>query len=259
MVVATCARLEFGVRSIALLFSFLVPFWLTQWAEYHTHIMEHSIGGGIIGITEGQLTGMLVMILPAVYGPDLFMMDVVEYFPVGWGTLPAWYCGGKRCRATFRDPFLWLQLFAASCFAISSFWTVLGHAKDKSRALMQTVPIFLLMLLGGAWCTTIPHAHTHPRLIIFSLGMAFTFLNNKLIVAGMCRMEYKAFHTILLPLPIIYVISKLRLLPRHDDVLLGAYCAFCVYKLWKYTLNVVVEISNFLGIYVLRLGKRKDD
>lgn len=261
MTITSCARFGFGVRAVALLFSFQVPFWLGQWAEYHTHMMEHSLGGWL-GITEGQLTGMAIMFLPAVLGPDWILMKLGDIHPsLGGGTLPAWYCGGgKPCTFTIQDAVLGAQVLIALAFAANSFRAVLGHAEKKSQAMIQTVPIFLLMVLGVAWCTSIPHTNTHPRLVIFSLGVAFTFLTNKLIVAGMCRMEYKAFHTILLPLPVIYVIAKLRLLPRHDDVLLGAYCAFSVYKLHKYTLNVVEEISQYLGIYALRLGKRgKDD
>jgi len=251
MTIVSAARMGFGVRAVILLFSFQVPFWLSQWAEYHTHMMEHSLGGWL-GITEGQLVGIFVMFLPAVAGTEFFLMDL------GIGNAPAWYCGGEPCAITIREPFLLAQCIVAMIFACTNFYTVLTNAKHVPQAMMQAVPILLLMVLGIAWCTTIPHASTHPRLVIFSLGMAFTFLCNKMIVAGMCRMEYKTFHTILVPLPIIYIVSYFRLLPRHDDVLLGGYCAYSVYKLQKYTRNVVQEISHHLGIYVLALGKREN-
>jgi len=264
MTVMASMRMGFGVRAISFLFSMLVPFWLSQWSEYHTHMMEHSLGG-FVGITEGQLVGMATMALPAVLGPEWMFMTLADLHPSLSGfsgnILPAWYCidSGRytgTCALTLQDVLLGAQLGVGFTFVISSFRAVLSKASKKREALIQTVPILLLMVLGFAWCTTIPHSKTHPRLVIFSLGMANTFLNNKMIVAGMTKMEYHAFHTILLPLPIIYVIAKFDLLPRHNDILLGAYCAYCYYKVHKYTLQVVEEISQFLGIYILSLGKR---
>jgi len=218
-------------------------------------MMEHSLGGWL-GITEGQLVGIFVILCPALLGPDFYVMDL------DLGSLPAWYCGEEPCAVTPRDLFLWGQLLVALVFVFSSFRAVLALPKaHKTQALRQTVPIFLLMMLGIAWCTTVPHSRKHPQLVTFSLGMAFTFLTNKMIVAGMCRMEYEPWstHAVLIPLPIIYAIMRLRLLPRHEDVLLGAYVAYGVHKLYKYTFNVVEEISQFLGIYVLHLGHRQKE
>jgi len=245
------ARLEFGPRSLITMISLQLPFWMSQWEEYHTHTMEHSLGGWI-GITEGQIAGMLFIATSTIMGPEFWMMTFDSV------TLPGWYCNGAPCPLTPRDLALGTQCSVASVFVFTSFKRVLLNAENKRTAMLQTGPIFILMALGFSWCT-LPHAH--PRLVLFSLGMAFTHLTNKMIVAGMCKMHYH-IHTgwqCLWPLPVIYVIARTRILPRHDDVILGAYCCYCVYKLLKYIRNVVEEISEYLGIYVFTLGPRQDE
>ena len=39
-----------------------------------------------------------------------------------------------------------------------------------------------------------------------------------MIVAAMSRTKYSAFQPVLLPLPLLFLVTKLELLPRHDEV-----------------------------------------
>merc|ERR1712146_63732 len=134
---------------------------------------------------------------------------------------------------------------------------VLTKAKRKGTAMLQALPVFTLALVGYAWCILIPQAH--PRLVLFSLGVSFSFMTCKMIVAAMSRTEYKVFQPVLLPLPIIFIISMLGLFPRHVDVFLGAYLAISVYSFARWIMNTIEEISHFIGIHTFRLGPRAKD
>merc|ERR1711988_1359212 len=104
----------------------------------------------------------------------------------------------------------------------------------------QTFPVYMLTFVGYAWSVMIPHVH--PRLVLFTLGVSFSHMTCKMIVAAMSHTEYHPFQPVLLPLPIICVISKLELLPRHDEVLLGIYTALSTYDMFKWVESAIEEI-----------------
>jgi hypothetical protein len=132
--------------------------------------------------------------------------------------------------------------------------TVYRKAKDFPSALRQTVSVYLLAAVGYAWCVTIPHKH--PRLVIFTLGSSFAHITCKMIVAAMSRTKYSAFQPVLLPLPLLFLVTKLELLPRHDDVLLGVYTAISCYSMAAWVSSAMEEIAVYIGVRKFHLGPR---
>merc|ERR1711988_1425858 len=118
----------------------------------------------------------------------------------------------------------------------------------------QTFPVYMLTFVGYAWSVMIPHMH--PRLVLFTLGVSFSHMTCKMIVAAMAHIDYPIFQSSLIPLPVIFFITKLKLLPRHDDVLLGVYTAVSLYSMCKWVKNAIEEISQYIGIHTFRLGPR---
>jgi len=245
---STSMRLGFSVRTVLLFFSGFIPFWFAQWAEYHTHSLAHSLGW--IGVTEAQLAGVACMLATAIMGPQIWELEL------GIGTLPNSYCAPNRssCPVTLADVFILAQISAATVMSLQCVYAVVKIAKDKWTAALQTLPIMLHTSLGFAWCL-IPH--THPRCVLLSIGVSFNFITCKLIVAAMSHMRYPVYHSILWPLPVLFIIGKFGLMVQQtQDVLLGSYTGWCTYKLYLYATHTIEEISKYLGIYAFTLGPR---
>lgn len=250
MITAMSLHLGFSVRCVSFTMCTLLPFWMAQWTEYHAHILFTSIGG-IVGVTEAQLVSMAIA-LANVFDVGFWVRDL------GTGVnLPPWWCGQEVCPLALNDCAVIAQMFLGAAGTLSCLRAVLPAVRDKGttgEALLQTLPVWMLAFVGYAWCILIPQGH--PRLVLFTLGVSFSHMTCKMIVAAMSHTEYSLFQPALIPLPVIFVISFLRLLPRHDDILLGVYAAVSVYSMGIWVKSAIEEISVYMGIYTFRLGQR---
>lgn len=156
-----------------------------------------------------------------------------------------------------HDIFLGAELMGTVACSTSSVLQVLTFSEKtcrRSEALLQTLPIVMFIVLGCAWAVVLPRAH--PRLALLSLGVSFTYVTCKMIVAAMSQTKYQTFHNILVPLPLLFLVTWFDVMPRHEEVLLGSYAAFVGYKTYRYIRNVIEELSHYLGIYAFKLGPR---
>lgn len=249
MLSAMTLHLGWSVRCVHFTMCMLLPFWMAQWTEYHAHVLPTSIAG-FVGVTEAQLVSMFVTAMN-VYDTGFWVRDL------GIGTLPSWWCGRQSCPIAFNDMFVAAQALLAVMGIAHCTQKVIPAAMSRGTlglAMLQTLPIYMLTLIGFAWSVMIPHMH--PRLVLFTLGVSFSHMTCKMIVAAMSHTEYHLFQPILLPLPIIFAISKSQLLPRHDEVLLGIYTAVSTYDMAKWVKSAIEEISQYIGIHTFRLGRR---
>jgi len=253
MITAMCLHLGFSVRCVTFTMYTLLPFWMCQWTEYHAHVLFTSIGG-IVGVTEAQLMSMAIALVNVV---DIGFWNR----DLGTGvSLPSWWCGQEVCPLALNDCCVFAQILLGAAGCASCLGAVLPAVREKGttgEALLQTLPSLMLALVGYAWCILIPQGHTHPRLVLFTLGVSFSHMTCKMIVAAMSHTEYSLFQPALIPLPVIFVISFLRLLPRHDDILLGVYAAISVYSMGMWVKSAIEEISVYIGIHTFRLGPRE--
>jgi hypothetical protein len=47
-----------------------IPFFLAQWQEYHTHVMNTAVG--IIGVTEGHWASIMAILATGIFGPSIW-------------------------------------------------------------------------------------------------------------------------------------------------------------------------------------------
>ncbi|KAF4685862.1 Choline/ethanolaminephosphotransferase 1 [Perkinsus olseni] len=224
-----------GPRAMAFLMFMIVPFFLAQWEEYHTHVFRSGLS--FYGVTEAQFTSIALHMISFFFGLGIWHMhpissinlEIIDYIIIGISAITGYG-------------------------SIDAMLNVMRHAKDTRTAMMQLIPISALMVCGMLW-TLIPTVH--PRLVLGTFGIAFTYLTNNMILCGMTGMQYPRYHSLLVPLPIIFVIDYLHLFPRHSDIILGLYLGFLVYKSWKFLTDSMEEISTYLGIYALSITKKR--
>jgi len=246
MLMGMSLHLGFSVRCVSLIGCMLLPFWVCQWTEYHTHSLPTNVAG-LIGVTEAQF-GSIMVCLANVYDTGFWNYQV-------GGSMPAWWCGHETCPIELSDYIVWINQLILVFSCSQCLFSVLSTVKRKGAAIIQMLPTFMIAGVGYAWCVMVSHAH--PRLVFFTLGVKFSHISCQMIVAAMAHTEYPVFQWHLLPLPLIFVITSLGLLPRHEEVMLGSYAAISMYTFWKWIQDVIEEISQYIGIKTFTLGPRE--
>jgi len=233
----TMLRQGFSIVTILSMFSVQLSFWFSQYAEHHTHTMEHAVGG-LFGVTEAQLTAILVLIYAGFFGTDHY------YIPL---------LGTQICS---RDIFfVFCVLSGISISVVNCLRVVRTPGVDFKKALLQPIPILAVMTIGTVW-TTIPT--TRPLVVAGTFGMLSTYLTMWIILCAMTRIEYPLLPSILYPLPILFLVCYFEIAPNEVDLLLGAYACYVIYKLYKFVFHTIQEITAHLDIYCLTI-KKKDN
>ncbi|KNC80879.1 hypothetical protein SARC_06778 [Sphaeroforma arctica JP610] len=245
LTIATAASGNLGSSwmTLALMFSVMIPFFVSQWQEYHTRVMSTNIG--IIGVTEGQCASMFIHVVAALFGPKAL------YTELFWGISILPY----GLYANFIVNFLLTTL---------PMYAVITKAKDAKRAFVELIPIFLLVIFGFLWALDEDETSVfkrHPRLVGGLLGLLFTHMTNQMILSAMTHVQYPIMQWILVPLPFVFAQSYFHLSPRHDGVILGIYLGMAFMESARYALQLIEEITALLGINCLTLEKKfeKDD
>eukprot|EP00397_Hematodinium_sp_SG-2012_P029621 GEMP01031310.1.p1 GENE.GEMP01031310.1~~GEMP01031310.1.p1 ORF type:complete len:170 (-),score=13.43 GEMP01031310.1:308-817(-) len=117
-------------------------------------------------------------------------------------------------------------------------------------AVLQTIPILALIVVGCAWASV---PTRHPLLVLATCGTVFTYLTMWMILCAMTRMDYPIYHSILVPLPLLFISSYLNLIPDYNDVVLGGYLSYTIYKTYKFVTNAIQEITSHLNINCLTI------
>eukprot|EP01134_Creolimax_fragrantissima_P002226 CFRG2226T1 len=242
LTLATAASCNLGSSwlTIALMYSVMIPFFLAQWQEYHTHIMSTNIG--VIGVTEGQMASILVHIVAAVLGPQSLYTPII----FGIGLLPIG---------------LYANFAVNVALSAAPMYTVFTKAKDAGRAFLELVPLMMLVAFGFFWALDESEAaifSRHPRLVGGLLGLLFTHLTNQMILCAMTHMTYPVMQWVLLPLPFVFAQSYFGLSPRHDGVVLGVYLGVVFMESSRFAIQLINEICACLGINCLSLEKRNE-
>merc|ERR1711871_896376 len=217
---------------LAFAFSVQLPFYLAQWEEMHTH--EFRSGIGFLGVTEAQFTVILTNLFVAFFGNNI-MHETLFTVPVFGDISLALGC-------------LYMQLGVGSVFTASFLINTFSKAKDGWKAFMQIVPVLILATFSKLMLAT-PQYKSHPRVVMFVVGLVFPYLTSNMIVTSVCKMEFPLRRNFLLVLgiPLVYVYSGL----------LYPYATIVVTMYLHFHLSVIEEICNHLKIKCLTIPYKK--
>jgi phosphatidylglycerophosphate synthase len=76
---AVCCRIGYNMYTIFSMFAVMIPFFLAQWEEHHTHKLRTFVGW--IGVTEGQWAGILLLSASAILGSDFYVVPLSSIYP----------------------------------------------------------------------------------------------------------------------------------------------------------------------------------
>lgn len=161
-----------GFRAFLVLSSVSTTFYLAQWEEYHTGVM--SCGNGWYGVTEGQLSLVMIHIMTAIIGPGLWTIKL-PFLPF-----------------TTADALVLLLVASNVVLAFSNVTNVLNAPADaiprselgnkhvsKPLAVSQLIPIAILLVLGSLWVAG-PNADdyaAYPVVFLFAIGIGYVLFS----------------------------------------------------------------------------------
>lgn len=238
LICAGTLRLGSNWMSLLALMLCMVPFYCSNWEEAQTHTMRF----GVLGVTEGQFTVMLLHLVTGIYGPELWVMPVYQDWEMRhvvvsicmFGVFSALYTSILEVVVYFRKQ--------------DSF---VGEVTEGPKAAAWQMAQFLgFVATSSAWILTgeQPLMNTHPRLALMTMGFIFAFLTSRLIICHVTNTPYERVYKVLYPLPLLIVnnfLSKPLIAPEYLAVW---YFLGVVFVYFHFVISVINEITTYLNI-----------
>lgn len=268
---------------LTILFNIFFAFFMGQWEEYHTGLMMTN--NGYVGITEGQVVQMAILLITAVLGAsfwdtpllqlgggggdDKVIVVTVKAVAMTWG-----------CLLTF-----WVSACSIYRVLLSGQARTLpteeigGKVLGRKEAVRQLLPMLLSFLLGGMW--TVGHGQhvflDHPVGVLMALGLTMAYLSTRMIVCHMTKQPFGASELALPVLPQLLVVFNTYwqhlpgpllaaatpfsggVLPLSDVVVMWGYVGLVAVVYFYYALGATEDICAYLGLYCLSIHPRRKE
>jgi phosphatidylglycerophosphate synthase len=253
--VAVTCGLGCSVWTIAVLFAVQTPFFLAQWEEYHTHVMRTCTG--YIGVTEGQLLSMGVILVASILGSDFWSTPVNKFLPYPITSL--------LNALTITT----LARIAVAGVLISNSWLSYNNIKsvvtlkqkqnkeEGQNCFLQLIPLATLIVCGILYQET-KAFRQYPVIAFATLGFVFSHLTTQMIVKSLTHEHFPVLQWAIVPLPFILLNSFAKKPPLREDLVLVIYFLFVLFCVARYIYGVIDQLTKALNIYCLKLGKRDD-
>jgi len=232
--VASTLQLGPTYGSLITMLLHIVPFYVSNWEEVQTGFMRF----GIIGVTEGQLVVMSLLILTGLFGGEMWLwrLPVVN---VQLNTIPVLVGFGGVIVAisdtTYHVRKYWSENKTEQNRITEGLYQIGQFAVFESLAV-----IHILVTYNGLY-------KEHARIMLFTMGVIFSYLVSRLIISKVAHMPYPRVHDVLIPYPFI-VLNSIIGGPIDEYVLSAGYLMLASAVYCHYSYSVVVEICRFLGI-----------
>ena len=243
-----------SVSSLLIFSSILAPYFISQWAENHTHVLQTSVGGSF-GVTEGQYLAIFVNVVTGIFGADFWKQEF---------DLPV--IGPMEIRYA-------VSVFGCLFPFILAVSATLSVARSKSNffvAILMTLPLWLhqtLLYCLQMYEPTSLRFQQMPVIFFLVQGILLSHLFNRIIVSSVCKLPFPVVHKILFPaLPLllmtIWLGNKEGSITQLERNLMDGYmilytCAILVQYV-HFIHSVIDTLTRELNIYCFSLKKRSE-
>jgi phosphatidylglycerophosphate synthase len=232
-----CLGMPFELFTFLGMMSVMVPFFLAQWEEHHTHCIRTFVG--YIGVTEGQMVSISLMLISGFKGAAFFRQTLSSLHPA----LPA---------LELNNALMILMALANTYIVLSNLQEVKAKTEGFG-AFKDLIPLTVLALCCAPLRYTSGFEEA-PRLYCLTVGAVFSHLTTQMIVCNVTHMDFSVLQPTALLFPLIIVNASLGSLPQVPVMM--AFMAFVVFSMGTFILCSISQITKTLGIYCLSLGKR---
>lgn len=184
--VACTIRLGSNPILYVIIIMMLVPFYSTQWEEYFTGTLVL----GYIGVTEGQMTTLLLYLIGALFGTDLYLETVSVPF---FGTF------------AINHILVFLTTLSSAGHVLYNAITVFTQWRagkaSAFNALGYLGPVSFVVIASAIWQYVDPTVLTvHAHIFLLMLGLMVANFVGRIIVYRVCALDAAFFPELLLPL-----------------------------------------------------------
>jgi len=206
---------------------------------------------GYIGVTEGQLLSMLVILVAAILGSDFWSTPVNKFLP---------YPIAPLLNALTITT---LARIAVAGVLISNSWLSYNNIKSVAKlknkkgqnCFIQLIPLATLIVCGILYQET-KAFRQYPVIAFATLGFMFSHLTTQMIVKSLTHEYFPVFQWAIVPLPLILLNSFSKKPPIREDLVLVIYFFFVLFCVSRYIYGVIDQLTKALNIYCLKLGPR---
>ena len=206
-------------------------FFMAHWEEYHTHYHRTHMFNW--GVTEGQWTNIILMLITALYGSQL------------WNVL------------IYGFPLKVILIYGNAAWGLTLIILMIQNTFNTSKGIqpyLRLIPMIMLDVSLYFWFYN-PLTLKYGPLIFLVHGLAFSELNSKLIICSSSIMKFGWFHlNIFIELLFLLEDAYLKVLP--SEVTLFILCLYLIVSYCSFVLNVIGQLSNYLKIPVFSVNKK---
>eukprot|EP01112_Ceratiomyxa_fruticulosa_P011980 TRINITY_DN329_c0_g1_i1.p1 TRINITY_DN329_c0_g1~~TRINITY_DN329_c0_g1_i1.p1 ORF type:complete len:406 (+),score=36.69 TRINITY_DN329_c0_g1_i1:165-1382(+) len=254
--------------SLFTLISLMAAFYLTQWEEYFTGILEL----GLLGVTEGQISVMGMYLLTVYFGPQFWThtFTIPSFIPLignivlTRGQIPMLISLGGAY-ATILSNFVTVK----KCFQNKS--SISDHPTTLTNAIIGTLSIIFLSVLSYYWAYISPSRvlQKHPQLLMITVGLLAAILVGRIVLARVCKVIFPPFLLVIIPiilvptlhlfkpdLLVVEVFNKFGYKLNFEEAFLYFYTLVAILGYLHLALSVIDDFCGALKIRCLHIPKR---
>ncbi|KAK7098493.1 cholinephosphotransferase 1-like [Littorina saxatilis] len=241
-----CMVLNLGNEMNLLLFENLVALFLFYCAHWQTYV-SGTLRFGLIDVTEGQMSVILVYLVTALFGPNIWALKV-----------PLLGVQVKMLPVAFSIFGFILQL--KDNFTIIFMEGGIGKNKSTVAGTSTIFPLFPMAIVIGlavmvAFKSPTHVYENHPSLYILVFGILIAKVTNRLVVAHMTKSEMDLWDSGMLG-PAMLVVNQYFNSVISEYLILWLALVFVTVDVCRYSFTVCREICSFLGIYCFTITSK---
>nr|ASN64463.1 choline/ethanolamine phosphotransferase 2 [Eimeria falciformis] len=248
-----------GLRqyAVAVLSSQFLQFLYTWW---ELHFCVFYTATGFIGVTEAQLSMIVLAILGGTFGPEVFHVDVLPYLPAALGTPLAKLAAAAKVTLTGSILFQCMLLICNTGLCLYNVILGIKRAPQRRVAFTQIVMFLVYIFVQGVvymhclvWRPVL-----NPYMVYTAICSTYSILLLRLCLSATCHFPYKLIQWPMIPLAAAAAALHLGNLTVDQEFwILLAVCIFNILYLADFVFTVVSDICDGLGITCFTVPKSR--
>ncbi|XP_063973010.1 choline/ethanolaminephosphotransferase 1 isoform X4 [Diachasmimorpha longicaudata] len=224
-------------------FCAMTLFYCAHWQSY----VSGSLKFGKIDVTEAQFTIMGIHLISAIFGPEIWMTEILRV-----GTLSNLVAG------IFYAGFIYVFLQFCKVFASGGIGKN-GSTIAGTSVLSPIIPFgFVVVPAYIIYRKSAENVYeTHPALYILAFGMVAAKVTNRLVVAHMTKSEMKYLDTALIGPCMLFLNQYFNFFVKEYYVLWLCFI-WVTFDFIRYCSQVCLEICDHLKIMLFRIPYSTD-
>lgn len=156
----------------------------SNWCEYNTGVLKTNVGQ--FGVTEAELSAMIVHLLTGIFGQDFWQVRVREVLPEAVTSLSsnAFFEWTLDLKLGGFTAFYFGGLIFFSCLYI--FLSTLISSVDKKKPFRECCSFFIMVLLVVVWFYSSLYDQ-FKGMILLNFGLLFSLMNCKVIISSVTK------------------------------------------------------------------------